>query len=93
MKRKADEGVKISILLYRLRYSLYSYFFRELPNTFPLNSLGNKEFFEDLSENIIVVCHPRTIETVMYTHHQKFVVIDQKFAFVGGIDLCFNTIK
>lgn len=26
----------------------------------------------------------------MWSHHDKMVVIDQKIAFVGGIDLCYG---
>lgn len=27
---------------------------------------------------------------LLWSHHEKMVVIDQKIAFVGGIDLCFG---
>jgi phospholipase D1/2 len=26
----------------------------------------------------------------LWSHHEKTVIIDQKIAFVGGIDLCFG---
>jgi phospholipase D1/2 len=26
----------------------------------------------------------------LWTHHEKMVVIDQKIAFVGGMDLCYG---
>lgn len=26
----------------------------------------------------------------LWAHHEKLVVIDQTYAFVGGIDLCFG---
>ena len=29
-------------------------------------------------------------QKLYWTHHQKFVVIDQQLAFLGGIDLCFG---
>ncbi len=26
----------------------------------------------------------------LWAHHEKIVVVDQKYAFVGGIDLCYG---
>lgn len=28
--------------------------------------------------------------TFFWSHHEKFVVVDQRIAFLGGIDLCFG---
>lgn len=28
--------------------------------------------------------------TFFWSHHEKFVVVDNKIAFLGGIDLCFG---
>lgn len=28
--------------------------------------------------------------TFFWSHHEKFVVVDNRIAFVGGIDLCFG---
>ena len=49
----------------------------------------NKEFLEGLSPNILVVRHPM-LTPFLYSHHQKFVVVDDKIAFVGGIDLAWG---
>jgi phospholipase D1/2 len=40
-----------------------------------------------------VIRHPdhyRSSGVFLWSHHEKLVVIDQKIAFVGGIDLCFG---
>jgi phospholipase D1/2 len=33
---------------------------------------------------------PGTESSLLYTHHEKTVVIDQRLAFIGGIDLCWG---
>ena len=39
-----------------------------------------------------VMRHPDHIKSSIYlwTHHEKTVVIDQRIAFLGGLDLCFG---
>lgn len=39
-------------------------------------------------ENIKVLRHPDGI--TLWSHHEKCVVIDQRIAFLGGIDLCYG---
>eukprot|EP01094_Clydonella_sp_ATCC50884_P022040 TRINITY_DN4980_c1_g1_i1.p1 TRINITY_DN4980_c1_g1~~TRINITY_DN4980_c1_g1_i1.p1 ORF type:complete len:1036 (+),score=300.83 TRINITY_DN4980_c1_g1_i1:143-3109(+) len=39
-------------------------------------------------KNIHALTHPHTTPLV-WSHHQKFVVVDEDIAFVGGIDLCY----
>ena len=34
--------------------------------------------------------HEHVSFQMYWSHHQKIVVIDQKIAFIGGIDLCFG---
>jgi phospholipase D1/2 len=53
------------------------------------DSSYTKRYLESLSENINVVRHPTHI-MVMWSHHEKSVVIDQKIGFMGGVDLCFG---
>ncbi|CAO3621262.1 unnamed protein product [Cunninghamella echinulata] len=57
-----------------------------------LDSRHTKETLQGLHENIIVVRHPDhdVGGTFFWSHHEKFVVIDNKIAFLGGIDLCFG---
>jgi phospholipase D1/2 len=40
-----------------------------------------------------VIRHPNHYPkggVLLWSHHEKMVVIDQKIAFVGGIDLCYG---
>ncbi|KAI9003272.1 hypothetical protein BC832DRAFT_593344 [Gaertneriomyces semiglobifer] len=47
-------------------------------------------------ERIVVLRHPDqgrgyigpVLDTVMWAHHEKAMVVDRKYAFIGGIDLC-----
>jgi len=47
-------------------------------------------------KNIKVIRHPDhhvmpgTESSFLYSHHEKTVIIDQKIAFIGGIDLCWG---
>ena len=52
-------------------------------------SAENKEYLERLHPNIRVVTHP-SVSPILYSHHQKFVVVDWHTAFVGGIDLAWG---
>ena len=53
-----------------------------------------KSYLESLSPNITCIRHPNKLmggsTAVMWSHHEKLVVIDRNIAFVGGIDLAFN---
>lgn len=44
------------------------------------------------SENIKVLRHPDHAKAgvFLWAHHEKIVVVDQTYAFVGGIDLCYG---
>ena len=41
-----------------------------------------------ISENIRVLRHPNTLLPILWSHHEKLVIIDQKVAFMGGLDIC-----
>ena len=42
-------------------------------------------------KNVQVLMHASTMEHLkLWSHHEKLAIIDQKIAFVGGIDLCVN---
>lgn len=79
--KKAKEGVKIYILLYKE----FSFVFN-LDNSRAKNVLTQK----GKNPNIKILRHPEhTIAGVFFwTHHEKCLVIDQSIAFMGGIDLC-----
>lgn len=54
-----------------------------------MKSAYTKRHLVSLSPHINVVRHPKTLFS-FWSHHEKIVVIDQRVAFVGGIDLCFG---
>lgn len=77
--RKANEGVKVFIQLYK-----------EVTVAIFLGSEYARAEFKH--PNIVVYRHPEHIQTGVYkwAHHEKIVAIDQTLAFVGGIDLAFG---
>ena len=80
----ADRGVKIYVLIYK-EVSVSSVQMNSERSESRLKALG--------SPNIQIQRHPsHTIftGTFKWSHHQKMVVIDQRIAFLGGIDLCFG---
>lgn len=81
--KKANEGVKIYILL-----------FKELEFALGLLSSRAQSILEQdgKNPNIRVMRHPRNTPTSMsmWSHHEKCVIIDQSYGFMGGIDLCFG---
>eukprot|EP00602_Paraphysomonas_sp_CaronLab_P007254 CAMPEP_0185035158 /NCGR_PEP_ID=MMETSP1103-20130426/25973_1 /TAXON_ID=36769 /ORGANISM="Paraphysomonas bandaiensis, Strain Caron Lab Isolate" /LENGTH=1446 /DNA_ID=CAMNT_0027572105 /DNA_START=681 /DNA_END=5021 /DNA_ORIENTATION=+ len=84
LKYKADQGVSIRVLLYKEV---------ELSGQ-GNNSLHAKKFLENLSPNIRCLRHPNKIfgnsRAILWSHHEKLVIIDRCTAFVGGLDLAFN---
>uniref|UniRef100_A0A0K0FWD0 phospholipase D n=1 Tax=Strongyloides venezuelensis TaxID=75913 RepID=A0A0K0FWD0_STRVS len=82
LKRKAEQGVKIFILVYK-----------EMEMALNLNSLWMKKTLQDMHPNIMVMRHPDhypATGTFFWAHHEKLLVIDQIIAFVGGLDLCYG---
>ncbi|KKA29605.1 hypothetical protein TD95_000713 [Thielaviopsis punctulata] len=93
LKRKAEQGVKIYVSVYR-----------EVEAAITCNSRHTKEALRALCPegspghgNIAVMRHPdhNVFEnaadmTLYWAHHEKFIVIDYKMAFIGGLDLCFG---
>ncbi|XP_078494290.1 phospholipase D1 isoform X2 [Ciona intestinalis] len=82
LKRKAVEGVKIYVQLYK-----------EVEMAVGLDSAYTKRTLNEMHPtNIRVMRHPDLTpgETLLWAHHEKIVVIDQSIAFVGGIDLCYG---
>ncbi|XP_039259661.2 phospholipase D1-like [Styela clava] len=80
LKEKADEGVKIYILIYDGPDG-----FIKLADKFVENTL------ETLNKNNITVLRHRGKELdILWSHHEKLVIIDQRVAFVSGIDLTFG---
>ncbi|CAH3173881.1 unnamed protein product [Porites lobata] len=82
LERKAKDGVKIYILIYK-----------EVEFALTINSAYTKSKLMSLHPNIKVLRHPDHIagqRVVYWAHHEKLVVVDQKVAFLGGLDLCFG---
>ena len=93
LKRKAEQGVKIYVSVYK-----------EITYSLTCNSAHTKKALESLCPhgskghgNIAVVRHPDhdpflhgADPTLFWAHHEKFIVVDHKVAFIGGLDLCFG---
>ncbi|KAG8716450.1 Phospholipase D1 [Ceratobasidium sp. 423] len=82
LKRKAEEGVKIFVILYK-----------EVSNrTTPTDSNYTKQTLVNLHPNIMVQRSPSHFATgtFYWAHHEKLCVIDEAIAFMGGLDMCFG---
>ncbi|KAL1590109.1 hypothetical protein WHR41_01227 [Cladosporium halotolerans] len=81
LQRKADEGVKIFVVVYR-----------NIESAIPIDSEYTKWSLLDLHENICVQRSPNQFRQnqFFWAHHEKIVVVDNMMAFVGGVDLCFG---
>ncbi|XP_012495681.1 PREDICTED: phospholipase D1 isoform X1 [Propithecus coquereli] len=81
LKRKAQQGVRIFIMLYK-----------EVELALGINSEYSKRTLVRLHPNIKVMRHPDHVSSSVYlwAHHEKLVIIDQSVAFVGGIDLAYG---
>lgn len=57
-----------------------------------INSYYSKQKLVSLHENIKVLRHPDHAKAgvLFWAHHEKIVCIDQTYAFIGGIDLCYG---
>ncbi|KAG8970123.1 Phospholipase D1 [Tulasnella sp. 419] len=82
LKRKAEEGVKIFVILYK-----------EVSNrTTPTDSNYAKQQLMGLHSNILVQRSPSHFSTgtFYWAHHEKLCVVDETIAFMGGLDACFG---
>ncbi|XP_055086056.1 phospholipase D1 isoform X2 [Periophthalmus magnuspinnatus] len=81
LRRKAQQGVKIFVMLYK-----------EVELALGINSEYSKRTLVRLHPNIKVIRHPDHVSSAVYlwAHHEKIIVIDQSVAFVGGIDLAYG---
>ena len=79
LEYKAKKGVKIYILLYY-----------ECSLALTLDSKYTEETLEKLHKNIEVIRHPSDKLDLLWSHHEKLVVIDQQIGYVGGLDLCWG---
>ncbi|KAJ8396444.1 hypothetical protein AAFF_G00017500 [Aldrovandia affinis] len=81
LKRKAEQGVKVCVLLYK-----------EVELALGINSDYSKRTLMNLHPNIKVMRHPDHVSSIIFlwAHHEKMVAIDQSVTFIGGIDLAFG---
>ncbi|XP_059182788.1 phospholipase D1 [Centropristis striata] len=81
LKRKAQQGVRIFVMLYK-----------EVELALGINSGYSKRTLRHLHPNIKVIRHPDHVSSAVYlwAHHEKIIAIDQSVAFVGGIDLAYG---
>ncbi|KAI4806430.1 hypothetical protein KUCAC02_017256 [Chaenocephalus aceratus] len=81
LKRKAQQGVRIFVMLYK-----------EVELALGINSGYSKRTLLHLHPNIKVMRHPDHVSSAVYlwAHHEKIIVVDQSVAFVGGIDLAYG---
>lgn len=76
----AQRGVKVNIILYME------------PKIALNNDSEYVEFYlTEMHKNIKVLRHPNYILVpFLWSHHEKMIVVDQKCAFMGGLDLCYG---
>ena len=81
LQRKAQEGVKIYIIVYR-----------NINSAIPIDSEYTKFSLLDLHANIFVQRSPNQFRqnTFFWAHHEKLCIVDHSVAFCGGVDLCFG---
>jgi phospholipase D1/2 len=100
LKRKAEDGVHIYILIWKVCLRALSSNLQETKIAVPIDSYHTKTIFEGLHRNIHVIRHPMTVpincnpfSSLLLSagsHHQKSVVVDQDIAIIGGADLCYG---
>ncbi|TGJ83392.1 hypothetical protein E0Z10_g5376 [Xylaria hypoxylon] len=81
LQRKAREGVKVFIIVYR-----------NVEQAIPIDSEYTKFSLLNLHDNIMVLRSPNQLKKnqFFYAHHEKLCIVDHDVAFIGGIDLCFG---
>jgi phospholipase D1/2 len=84
LRQKADDGVRVYVLLWS----------ETLDYGGAVNNTQTRDSLRELEADgrnhrgcIHVVLHTPAL---FWTHHQKILIVDQRLAFVGGMDLCFG---
>lgn len=76
----ANLGIKINIIIYM-----------EPKVALNIDSEFTENYLMSLSSNIKVLRHPAyVLIPFLWSHHEKMVIIDQKIAFLGGLDLGYG---
>eukprot|EP00929_Paragymnodinium_shiwhaense_P096617 TRINITY_DN58262_c0_g1_i1.p1 TRINITY_DN58262_c0_g1~~TRINITY_DN58262_c0_g1_i1.p1 ORF type:complete len:809 (-),score=198.99 TRINITY_DN58262_c0_g1_i1:163-2589(-) len=79
LKLKAEAGVKVRILLYDAPLIL------DVSSTDQRRTRYITELFNNMHANIECMVHPPYYPFV-FSHHQKFIVVDRRSAVLGGVD-------
>ncbi|KAF2089290.1 phospholipase D [Saccharata proteae CBS 121410] len=81
LQRKAQEGVKVFVIMYR-----------NINSAIPIDSEYTKFSLLDLHPNVFVQRSPNQIKQnqFFWAHHEKICIVDHTVAFCGGVDLCFG---
>ncbi|KOS22044.1 Phospholipase D1 [Escovopsis weberi] len=81
LQKKAREGVKIFVILYR-----------NVEAAVPIDSEYTKFSLLNLHPNVFVQRSPNQFKKnqFFFAHHEKICIVDHDVAFVGGIDLCLG---
>lgn len=70
--------------------NIFILLYKEFEMALGLNSFYTKQKLS--SENIKILRHPdhAKVGVFLWAHHEKIVVVDQTYAFLGGVDLCYG---
>ena len=79
LNKAAERGVEVYIQVYC-----------EMSLALTLNSKHSKTAIVGLNPKIKVTRHPKDALDLLWSHHEKLVVIDQQIGYVGGLDLCWG---
>ena len=79
LNKVAEIGVKVYIQVYC-----------ECSLALTLNSKHSEDAIIKLNKKIQVTRHPKDALDLLWSHHEKLVIIDQMIGYVGGLDLCWG---
>lgn len=80
IERIGKSGIKVHIIVYM-----------EPKVALNIDSEYTQEYLESLSSNVKVLRHPPyVLIPFLWSHHEKMVIIDQKVAFLGGLDIGYG---
>ncbi|GAB6030258.1 Phospholipase [Chamberlinius hualienensis] len=79
LKRKAEEGVRVFVII-----------FEDVKIAMGLGSIYTKEKLMSLHPNIKVLRRRGFAQLMFWSPHDKMAIVDQQYAFFGGLDMCFG---